>query len=65
MGRVHSQDWSSARNSCLSSHGIHTLITYQPANRFWALHGIEAGIFISLATALVILAYRVVLTRDA
>ncbi len=52
-------------NSCLSSHGFHTLITYQPASRFWALQGIEAGIFIALAAALIILAYRVVLTRDA
>jgi hypothetical protein len=51
--------------SCLSSHGFHTLITYQPASRFWALQGIEAGIFIALAAALIIVAYRVVLTRDA
>ncbi|MGI9007238.1 MAG: hypothetical protein ACR2FU_13760 [Streptosporangiaceae bacterium] len=41
------------------------MITYQPASRFWALQGIEAGIFIALAAALIILAYRVVLTRDA
>jgi hypothetical protein len=52
-------------NSCLSSHGFHTLITYQPASRFWAMQGIEAGIFIVLAAALIVLAYRVVLTRDA
>jgi hypothetical protein len=51
--------------SCLSSHGFHTVITYQPASRFWALQGIEAGIFIALAAALIIVAYRVVLTRDA
>jgi hypothetical protein len=51
--------------SCLSSHGFRTLITYQPASRFWALQGIEAGIFIALAAALIIVAYRVVLTRDA
>ena len=51
--------------SCLSSHGFHTLITYQPASRFWAFQGIEAGIFIALAAALIIVAYRVVLTRDA
>ncbi len=56
---------SARMNTCLSSHGFHTLITYQPASRFWALQGIEAGIFIALAGALIILAYRVVLTRDA
>jgi hypothetical protein len=52
-------------NTCLASHGFHTMVTYQPASRFWDLQGIEAGIFIALAAALIILAYRVVLTRDA
>jgi hypothetical protein len=35
------------------------------AGRFWALQGIEAGIFLVLAAALIAVAYRVVLTRDA
>ena len=52
-------------NSCLAAHGFHTQIIFQPATRFWALQGIEAGIYIVLAAALIILAYRVVLTRDA
>jgi hypothetical protein len=51
--------------ACFSSHGFHTLINYQPASRFWAFQGIEAGIFIVLAAALIAVAYRVVLTRDA
>jgi hypothetical protein len=51
--------------SCLGSHGFRTMITYQPASRFWAFQGIEAGIFIVLAAALVALACRMVLTRDA
>jgi hypothetical protein len=42
-----------------------TLLTYQPANRFWAFQGIETGVFIVLAAGLVALAYRMVLTRDA
>jgi hypothetical protein len=52
-------------NSCLASHGFHTQIVYQPASRFWAFQGIEASVFIVLAAALVAVAYRLVLTRDA
>ncbi len=37
----------------------------EPAGRFWAFQGIEAGIFVVLAAALIVLAYRMVLTRDA
>jgi hypothetical protein len=52
-------------NSCLASHGFHTQILYQPASRFWVFQGIEAGLFIALAAALVAVAYRMVLARDA
>jgi hypothetical protein len=38
---------------------------YQPADRFWVFQGIETGIFLVLAAALVALAYRMVVTRDA
>jgi len=50
---------------CLATHGFHQRITFQPAGRFWAFQGIEAAIFVVLAIALVALAYRVVLRRDA
>jgi hypothetical protein len=52
-------------NSCLASHGFHTQILYQPASRFWIFQGIEAGLFIVLAAALVAVTYRMVLVRDA
>jgi len=42
-----------------------TLLTYQPANRFWAFQGIEAGVFIVLVAGAVALAYWMVVTRDA
>jgi hypothetical protein len=45
--------------------GSRTLITYQPSTRFWAFQGIETGIYLVLAAALVALAYRMVLKRDA
>jgi hypothetical protein len=51
--------------SCMTTHGFHELITYQPAGRFWAFQGIEAGIFLVLAAALIALTFRLVLARDA
>jgi hypothetical protein len=51
--------------SCMTAHGFHILITYQPAGRFWAFQGIEAGIFLVLAAALIAVTFRLVLARDA
>jgi hypothetical protein len=51
--------------SCMTAHGFHDLITYQPAGRFWAFQGIEAGIFLLLAAALIAVTFRLVLARDA
>jgi hypothetical protein len=50
---------------CLAAHGFRQLVTYQPAGRYWAFQGIEAGLFAVLAVALVALAYWRVLRRDA
>ena len=50
---------------CLSAHGYRMAVTYQPDSRFWAFQGIEAGIFLVLAGALVLFAFRWVLRRDA
>jgi hypothetical protein len=50
---------------CLAAHGWHQWITFQPASRFWAFQGIEATLFVVLAIALVALAFRTVLRRDA
>jgi hypothetical protein len=51
--------------SCISAHGFRDLITYQPAGRLWAFQGIEAGIFLVLAAALIAVTFRLVLARDA
>ena len=40
-------------------------ITYQPASRFWTFQGIEAGIFVILAAALIAVTAMVLLRRDA
>jgi hypothetical protein len=56
---------SGVNGRCLTSHGFHQLVTYQPGSRFWAFQGIEACIFVILATGLVGFAMWWVLRRDA
>lgn len=51
--------------SCLSAHGYHAVITYQPGSRYWAFQGIESGIFLILAAILVAFTIRLVVRRDA
>jgi ABC-type transport system involved in multi-copper enzyme maturation permease subunit len=50
---------------CLSAHGFHQILTYQPDSRFWAFQGIEAGIFLALAVVLVGFTFWWVRSRDA
>jgi hypothetical protein len=51
--------------SCMGDHGFHDILTYQPANRYWTFQGIETGIFVSLAAALIAVTVIVLLRRDA
>jgi hypothetical protein len=51
--------------SCAQAHGIRGYVTYQPASRYWAFQGIETGIFLLLAAALLAIAFAVILRRDA
>ena len=44
---------------------FHGFVTYQPAGRYWAVQGIETGIFIALAAVLLTVAAVVLLRRDA
>jgi hypothetical protein len=39
---------------CLSDHGFMTQVVYQPADRYWPFQLIEAGIFVTLAAALIV-----------
>ena len=50
---------------CLTAHGYREFITYQPASRYWAFQGIETGIFVLLAAALIAVTAIVVTRRDA
>ena len=51
--------------SCLTAHGYRGFITYQPASRYWAFQGIETGIFVLLAAALIAVTAIAVIRRDA
>jgi hypothetical protein len=51
--------------SCVINHGYRGYITYQPANRYWAFQGIETGIFVLLAAALIAVTAIVILRHDA
>jgi ABC-type transport system involved in multi-copper enzyme maturation permease subunit len=50
--------------SCLMAHGYRGFVTYQPGSRYWPFQGIETGIFVVLAAALIALTAFVVLRRD-
>ena len=51
--------------SCMQSHGWRGFATYQPASRYWTFQGIETGIYILLAAALIAATYVIVRQRDA
>ncbi len=51
--------------SCAQAHHIRAYFTYQPAGRYWAFQGIETGIFVLLAAALLALTFAVISRRDA
>jgi ABC-type transport system involved in multi-copper enzyme maturation permease subunit len=50
---------------CLAAHGYRGYVTFQPASRFWAFQGIEAGIFVVLAAILLAVTFWVLKRRDA
>ncbi len=50
---------------CLAAHGYRGYVTFQPASRFWAFQGIEAGIFVVLAAILLGVTFWVLKRRDA
>lgn len=50
---------------CIHNQGWLAFTTYQPANRFWPFQGIEAGIIVTLAVALLALAIWRLRTRIA
>jgi len=55
----------SAMFSCLQAHGWRGFATYQPAYRYWPFQGIETGIYVLLAAALIAVTFAIVRRRDA
>ncbi len=55
----------SAVFSCMRTHGWRGFATYQPASRYWPFQGIETGIYIVLAAALIAVTFVIVRRRDA
>jgi hypothetical protein len=51
--------------SCMQAHGWRGFATYQPASRYWPFQGIETGIYVLLAAALIAVTFFVVRRRDA
>jgi hypothetical protein len=51
--------------SCMQSHGWRGFATYQPASRYWTFQGIETGIYVLLAAALIAATFVIVRRRDA
>jgi hypothetical protein len=55
----------SAVFSCMQAHGWRGFVTYQPASRYWPFQGIETGIYVLLAAALIAVTFVIVNRRDA
>jgi hypothetical protein len=51
--------------SCVTAHGYRGYQIYQPASRFWAFQGIEAGIYVVLAAALLAVTFWALKRWDA
>jgi hypothetical protein len=51
--------------SCMRAHGWRGFATYQPAGRYWPFQGIETGIYLLLAAALIAVTFLIVRKRDA
>ncbi len=51
--------------ACMARLGYRSFTTYQPGYRFWPFQFIEAGIFVTLAAALIAVTFLLVRRRDA
>jgi hypothetical protein len=51
--------------SCMKAHGWRGFVTYQPSYRYWPFQGIETGIYVLLAAALIGVTFLVIRRRDA
>jgi hypothetical protein len=54
-----------APGSAGSAHGWRGFVTYQPASHYWPFQGIETGIYVVLAAALIAVTFVILRIRDA
>ncbi len=64
-GLAQAQNHPGAVLACMQHAGFRQFVTYQPASRYWAFQGIEAGIFAVLAALLIAVTFAVIARRDA
>ena len=50
---------------CLQQAGYRQFLSYQPISRWWAFRGIETGIYLAVAAALIAITFYAVRRRDA
>ena len=50
---------------CLQKAGYRQFLSYQPISRYWAFQGIEAGIYLAVAAALIAITFYAVRSKDA
>jgi hypothetical protein len=50
---------------CLQQAGYRQFLSYQPISRWWAFQGIETGIYLAVAAALIAITFYAVRRRDA
>jgi hypothetical protein len=55
---------AAALHNCLLDHGVRVVQLYQPESRFWLFQSIEAAIFVVLAAALLVVAYKLVMRKN-
>jgi hypothetical protein len=65
VGTGKSGNSGSAVFSCMQAYGWRGFATYQPAYRYWPFQGIETGIYVLLAAALIAVTFVIVRRRDA
>lgn len=51
--------------ACMQAHGWRGFATYQPSDRYWPFQGIETGIYVLLAAALIAVTFAILRRRDA
>jgi hypothetical protein len=61
---IRGDTYGSSLHNCLLDHGVRVVQHYQPGSRLWLFQSIEAAIFVALAAALLVVAYKMVMRKN-